>query len=93
MFNKITNLKFNEIIFPSWLYRLKVSKWVDWNDMSENEKKYNNCYCCGGYVKKIEYKDAWSYLWSSITDREKKEIESLPNFDAEVFKEITGIQI
>ena len=45
------------------------------------------------YLKEIndsKYVQAW---WNSLSDHEKNVIKSLPNFDAEIFKEITGIDI
>lgn len=31
--------------------------------------------------------------WSRLTSREKDVIKNLPNFDAAIFKEITGIDV
>ncbi|PWV90225.1 pentapeptide repeat protein, partial [Paenibacillus cellulosilyticus] len=42
---------------------------------------------------KIEYKQAWSNLWNSLDNDQKICIQSMPNFDAAVFEEITGIQV
>ncbi|WP_182540593.1 pentapeptide repeat-containing protein, partial [Fontibacillus panacisegetis] len=43
--------------------------------------------------KQIDYKQAWSTLWDSLSNSEKITVQSIPNFDANVFKEITGIQV
>lgn len=47
----------------------------------------------GGYLKKYDTSDYAIKLWRVLSDDDKKEITSLPNFDKEIFKEITGINI
>ena len=42
---------------------------------------------------RIEYKRAWANLWDSLSNHEKIIVQSIPNFDADVFEEITGIQV
>jgi hypothetical protein len=39
------------------------------------------------------YKEAWAMAWSELTDNEKQQFLDLPNFDAKIFKEITGIDV
>jgi hypothetical protein len=39
------------------------------------------------------YKEAWRNAWIEISKEVKDEFKSLPNFDAKIFKEITGIDI
>lgn len=57
-------------------------------------KIYNiKAYLNGGYLKKYTYKEAWKNLWDSLNDDEKKAFEYLPNFDSEIFEDITGIKI
>ena len=65
-----------------------------------NEEKINNpnFYINLGYLKTIEYKDAWLNAWNKakMKDDFKEEYNKLvniPNFDKEIFKEITGIDI
>lgn len=43
--------------------------------------------------KPIAYKQAWANLWDDCLDSDKIAIQSLPNFDADVFYEITGIRV
>ena len=93
MFNKPLDMKNEDIKFPIWLYWLKVSSWVSWEDMTIEERNKYNCEVSGGYYKPIPYEEAWKNLWESLSDKERKEIKLLPNFDAKIFKEITGIDI
>ena len=37
-----------------------------------------------------EYRQSW---WNNLSDEKKEKIKSLPNFDADVFKECTGITV
>lgn len=47
----------------------------------------------GGKTVKHTYKEACKKWWKAITSKNKEIIKSMPNFNAEVFEEITGITI
>ena len=71
-----------------------LNKWIDECDMTTKEKVENPSYkTTGGYLKKYTYKEAWNNLWNEISDDEKKKIMDIPNFDSDIFKKITGIDI
>lgn len=73
---------------------LNITVWIDWDDMTDDEKKEKpKAFVCGGYVKAYEYKTAWKNLWDKLSDRERKAFADLPNFDSGIFEEITGIKI
>ena len=40
-----------------------------------------------------EYKDAWQIMWNKATDEQKQWYLDLPNFDPQIFFEITGIDV
>ena len=40
-----------------------------------------------------EYKDAWQIMWNKATDEQKQWYLDLPNFDPQVFCEITSIDV
>lgn len=44
-------------------------------------------------LKSYTFKEACANWWSKMTDRNKEIIKSIPNFNAEIFKEITGIGV
>ena len=46
-----------------------------------------------GKLKYRNYKDACAIWWSKLTEESKKIIQEIPNFDPEVFFDITGIDI
>ena len=60
---------------------------------AEEKKAFPSHATTGGYVKTLEYKDAWSVFWRNTPESNKKKILALPNFDAAIFKEITGIDV
>ena len=69
--------------------------WINEKYMTDSEKEENSTWKrTGGYLKTIEVtnedKQKW---WDNLDDEEQEEIKSLPNFDKEIFKEITGIEV
>ena len=78
----------------SLLCRMALTEWVDSSRMTDKEKSENETHkTTGGYLKVYEYKEACNIMWDSFTKEEKEVIKSIPNFDANIFKEITGIDI
>ena len=92
MFNKITDKKRNEINIPHWCY-FDLTVWVSHDTANDKEKEEhkNEIETCGGYLKTLEYKEAWRLAWDKVDKDQHKELLKLPNWDNEVFKEITGI--
>ncbi len=93
-FNKLCNRdQWAQADIPSWLY-FNLTEWVDKEDMTDLEKQDHPTYeTTGGYLKKYEYQEAWKKSYDNATREEQLKIKSLPNFDAEVFYEISGIKI
>jgi hypothetical protein len=93
MFNKSTNLKWNEIDHPHF-NEFYTCKWIPEEDMTDEEKKADpEFYVRGGYLKTYEYKEAWANFWKETDEENRKKFLALPNFDAEVFEDITGIDV
>ena len=92
MFNKMTNYKVKDIKIPSWCY-FDLTVWVSHDTASEEERQEHKAEIeiCGGFLKTINYKDAWRIAWNKASIEERKELFDLPNWDNQVFKEITGI--
>lgn len=68
--------------------------WVQWSAMSGEEQKANpKIEASEGYTKSIIMKEAWANAWGNWSEENRKEFTSLENFDAEIFKEITGITV
>ena len=92
MFNKETALKRNDVHIPSWCY-IDLAVWVSRDTATEEEKEEHKkeIETCGGFLKTLEYKEAWRLAWNNASVDERKKLFVLPNWDNEVFKEITGI--
>ena len=92
MFNKMTNFKEKDIKIPSWCY-FDLTVWVSHDTASEEEKQKHKAEIetCGGFLKTLDYKDAWRLAWNKASIEERKKLFDLPNWDNQVFKEITGI--
>ena len=92
IFNKMTNLKEKDIKIPSWCY-FDLTVWVSHDTASEEEKQKHKAEIetCGGFLKPINYKDAWRIAWNRASIEERKKLFDIPNWDNQVFKEITGI--
>ena len=93
MFGKDTGKKRNEIVFPDFFY-FALTEWICSDDMSETEKtKHPSHTTTGGYLKSYAYKDAWRNAWNKASKSDRKKTLELPNFDADIFLEITGIDV
>ena len=97
LFNKpIINKNY---IKPNFFFNVILNVWISEEEMSNEEKINNsNFHINLGYLKRIAYKDAWLNAWNKAKTKDdfKKEYNKLiniPNFDKEIFKEITGIDI
>ena len=92
MFNKMTKKKRNEIDIPYWCY-FDLTVWVSHDTATDKEKEEHKkeIETCGGYLKTLKYKEAWRLAWDKVGKDQHKELLKLPNWDNEVFKEITGI--
>ena len=44
-------------------------------------------------MKTIGYKEAWRKSWNKASDEDRRKVLALPNWDNEVFKEISGIDV
>lgn len=68
--------------------------WVRSENMTDEEKAAHPEHeTTGGYLKIVDFKTACEMMWSKLSDDEKLAVMQLPNFDAEVFEDITGINV
>jgi len=94
VFNKPCSIEvWNNADKPDFLY-FRLTEWVYETDMTEQEKEDNPTYeTTGGYLKRYNYKEAFQKSYNEASDEDKALLLELPNFDAEVFKEISGIDV
>ena len=93
LFNQPTNLQWDEIDHPSF-DEFCLTKWVSDSEMTDDEKvddpEFN---VRGGHLRKYTHKEAWANFWKDTNEENRQKFINLPNFDADVFKEITGIDV
>ena len=71
-----------------------VVEWVGAESMTDEEKAEHPEYkTTDGYLKVLDESDAAQIWWDGLGEEDRKEMMSLPNFDADIFRECTGIQI
>ena len=93
MFNKPTELTWDKIDHP-YFSEFYLTKWIPESDMTDEEKKADpEFYVREGYLKTFTYEEAWANYWRDTNDEDRQRVLNLPNFDPEVFKEITGIDV
>ena len=92
IFNKETNIPRDDIYFPSFLY-FNLTVWVSHDTATEKEKEAHKTEIetCGGFLKTLSYKEAFRIAWDKADKEEHKKLLNLPNWDNEIFKEISGI--
>lgn len=98
MFNKPTNicikdarrLKGVEILSRKYA----SSWWIYSHNMTDEEKlAHPEHEVTGGYLKTVDFKTACKMMWDKLDADDRQAVMDLPNFDADVFEEITGIKI
>ena len=68
--------------------------WVSANKMTNEEKEQHPEYIkTGGFLRYINEESERQLWWDKLSDQEKKIILEIPNFDKDIFKEITGIDV
>ena len=71
-----------------------VVEWVDSSDMTDEEKSEHPTHeTTDGYLKVLDESECGQIWWGSLSDDQKSIIKSIPNFDAEIFFQCTGIKI
>ena len=71
----------------------KYNWWISSQYMTDEEKSIHPEYITtGGYLITVDFKAACKTMWDSLDSDEKQAVKEIPNFDADVFEEITGIK-
>ena len=65
----------------------------DYKMTNEEKTAHPEYVTIGGYLKTVHHEADVQGWWDDLGDRKKETIKALPNFDAEIFKEITGITV
>ena len=71
-----------------------VVEWIYSEDMTDEEKAEHLTHeTTGGYLKVLDESECGQLWWGSLSDRQKNIIKAIPNFDAEIFFQCTGIRV
>ena len=85
-----------QIKFPKFM-SFTLSEWIPDSKMSQQEKKQHPEYVTtGGYLKEYTYKEAFRISFADARrkpdwPKQRQMLLDLPNFDAGIFEEISGI--
>ena len=95
VFNKdVTKDEYEKILASLSDIKILPTKWIEKKNVSAAEKKdIKIAKELGGYLKTFSCEDAWADFWAGSTIEERSKITSIPQFDATIFKEITGIEV
>ena len=99
LFNKPSDITYNDWLRSDARYLLNqipkdVVEWVYEEGMTDEEKAANPTYeTTGGYLKVLNESECGQLWWGSLSDFQKNYIKSIPNFDAEIFEQCTGIKV
>jgi len=91
---QVTEEEYDKAMSSRPSFKLPLTKWIEKKDMTAEEKKnYTICEQIGGYLKVLSYENAWKEGWANASKEFKDWVKELPNFDKDIFKEITGIDV
>lgn len=99
LFNKPSNMTYCEWMDSEARYLLNlmpkgVVEWVYEMDMTDEEKEQHPSYeTTGGYLKVLNESECGQIWWNGLSDHQKNVIKAIPNFNAEIFEQCTGIKI
>ena len=99
LFNKPSDMTYREWMDSDARYLLNqipkyVVEWVYEEDMTDAEKAaYPTYKTTGGYLKILDESERTQIWWDGLEDEEKNIIKSIPNFDPDIFRQCTGIEV
>ena len=99
LFNKPSDWTYRDWLNSDARYLLNqipgdVPEYVWFEDMTDEEKAaHPEAKTTGGYLKQLDNSECGSIWWRGLNDYEKSIIKAIPNFDKEIFKEITGVDV
>ena len=98
MFNKpVVGIRPFDILVPGFCI-FDTTEWVSARCMTDEEKRQHPEYVTtGGYQKQYDYKEAFRKSFEKAKrlpdwPEQLKRLKALPNFDAKIFEEISGIK-
>ena len=70
-----------------------LTVWVSHDTATEQEKEKHKkeIEVCGGFLKSLQYKEAFKLAYEKAEKKEHYQLFALPNFSPKIFEEISGI--
>ena len=99
LFNKPSDFTYRDWLNSDARYLLNqipkdVVEWIYSDDMTDEEKVTHPTHeTTGGYLKVLDEAECGKLWWGSLSEHKKNIIKAIPNFDAAVFEQCTGIKI
>ena len=99
LFNKPSDWTYRDWLNSDARYLLNqipknVVDWICSDNMTDEEKEQHPEYeVVGGYLKILDESECGQLWWDSLSERYKDIIKAMPNFDKEIFEDVTGIKI
>ena len=99
LFNKPSEWTYEDWLNSKARYLLNqipgdVLKYIYLSDMTDEEKAaHPEAETTGGYLKILDNSECAVIWWCGLSGRQKAVITAIPNFDKEIFKQITGIDV
>ena len=99
LFNKPSEWTYGDWLNSEACYLLNqipgdVLEYIYLSDMTDEEKAaHPEAETTGGYLKILDNSECAVIWWRGLSDRQKAVITAIPNFDKEIFKQITGIDV
>ena len=98
-FNKPSTWSFEDWLRSDARYLMnqipkKVVEWVYSEDMTDEEKSAHPSHeTTGGYLKVLDESECGQIWWDGLSEHNRNIIRALPNFDPDIFEQVTGIKI
>ena len=99
LFNKPSDWTYRDWLNSDARYLLNqiprnVVDWIWSDNMTDEEKEQHPEYeVVDGYLKILDESECGQLWWDSLSERYKNIIKAMPNFDKEIFEDVTGIKI
>ena len=98
LFNKPSPWSYSDWINSDARYLLNqipknVVEWIYPEYMTDEEKAAHPSHeTTGGYLKALDETECAQIWWDGLSENDRNIIRSLPNFDADIFEQTTGIK-
>ena len=99
IFNKPSNWTFNQWYKSEARAIMRSAptdydEWVNYKDMTEDEKTENpQAEVTDGFLKHVYATEDRQVWWNGLLQTQKDKVMELPNFDAKIFEKCTGINV